>query len=126
MTRRSLFCLALTVFAAACTPTDPIDDVTSSSWAGEVGSSGTMMLMTVAERGTALSGSGGFSALLVPGSVQSFTLTGTRRADTLDIILKRSGETVHFVGSIPACKCVLVGQITGGDYSGASVSLRKQ
>ena len=126
MTRRPLLGLALTLFLAACTPTE-IEEVTSESWAGDVGTTNMMMMMTIAHRGTTVSGSGGFTALLVPGSKQSYTISGMRRADTLDLLLKRPGEEVHFVGRYSdSSRRGLTGTLAGGDYYGATVVLRRQ
>ena len=127
MTRRLLPCLALMVFAVACTPTDPIEDVTSASWAGELTATNGMLIMTVAQRGTTLSGSGGFSTLLVAGSTDSFTLAGTRRADTLDLLLTRhAGQPVHFVGFYYTGRVVLTGKLTGGEFYDTPVTLVRQ
>ena len=125
MTRR-LLTVTLLLAIAACTPTG-VDDVTSESWGGEVGSTGVVMTMTIAHRGMNLSGSGGFTALLVPGSAQAYTISGTRRADTLDLLFKRTGEEVRFVGHYNGpSRVVLSGVIAGGDYSGTTIYLRKQ
>jgi hypothetical protein len=125
MTRR-LLTVTLSLVIAACTPTG-VDDVTSESWGGDIGSTGVMMMMTIAHRGTSVSGSGGFTALLVPGSAQSYTISGARRADTLDLLFKRTGEEVRFVGHYNGPSRVgLSGTISGGDYSGTTIFLRKQ
>lgn len=127
MTRPLTLTLALTAFVTACISTDGVEEVKSSSWAGELTSMNSMLIMTVAERGTTLSGSGGFSTLLVAGSTDSFTLSGTRRADTLDLLLKRhAGDPVHFVGWYLYGRVVLVGNLTGGEFYGTPVSLVKQ
>jgi len=123
MTRRLLH-LTLTMFAAGCAPTG-VNDVTSERWVGELTSMNMMMLMTVAHRGTTLSGSGGFTALLVPGSEQGYQISGMRRADTLDILLKRNGEQVHFLGAYRANKSILVGNLFGGAFHGTPIVLRK-
>ena len=126
MTRRPLLGLALTLFLAACTPTE-IEEVTSESWVGDVGTTNMMMMMTIAHRGTTVSGSGGFTALLVPGSTQSYTISGMRRADTLDLLLKRPGEEVHVVGRYSdTSRRGLTGTLAGGDYYGTTVVLRRQ
>jgi len=127
MTHRALT-LALTLFLAACTGTTEIEEVTSERWVGDVGTTNMMMLMTIAHRGTSVSGSGGFTAVLVPGSTQSYTITGMRRADTLDLLLKRTGEQVHFVGrySDTTSRQGLSGTLAGGDYYGTTVVLRRQ
>lgn len=126
MTRRSLLCLTLMLSMAACTPTE-VEEVISESWVGDVGTTNMMMMMTIAHRGTSVSGSGGFTALLVPGSVQAYTISGMRRADTLDLLFQRSGEQVHFVGLYSsASRRALTGTISGGDYYGITVSLRRQ
>jgi len=123
---RPLLALTLTLSLAACTPTE-LEEVTSESWVGDVGTTNMMMMMTIAHRGTTVSGSGGFTALLVPGSAQSYTISGMRRADTLDILLKRSGEQVHFVGRYSgASRQGLTGTLAGGDYYGTTVVLRRQ
>lgn len=124
MTRRFLLCL-VAALVAGCTPTG-IDDVTSETWFGDLTATNSTMLMTVAHRGTTLSGSGGFTQLLVPGSSQSYTIAGTRRADTLDLLLTRSGESIRFLGWYLAGRKVLTGRLTGGDFNGMAVMLRKQ
>ena len=136
---RRLLTLGLTLLVAACAKTTEIEEVTSESWVGDVGTTNMMMMMTIAHRGTSVSGSGGFTALLVPGGVMSYTISGARRADTVDVVLKRAGEQVRFVGRYSystgpltgLCAknrgdCMLTGTLLGGDYSGTTVVLRKQ
>lgn len=126
MTRRLLTAGLSLALGAACSSTTEVEKVTSESWRGDVGQTNMIMMMTLAHRGTNVSGSGGFTALLVPGSVQSYTITGTRRADTLDLVMKGNGEQIRFVGWYDGnLRTGLTGTIAGGDYSGTTVVLRR-
>ena len=111
----------------ACNSADGIDEVTSARWAGDIESTSSMMLMTVVKRGTVLSGFGGFSTMLVPGSTDTFTISGTLRTDTLNLLLtRRAGENVHFVGWYLFGRVVLTGHLTGGEFYDTPVTLVKQ
>jgi hypothetical protein len=124
---RRLLISGLTILLAACAKTTEIEEVTSESWVGDVGTTNMMLMMTIAHRGTTVSGSGGFTALLVPGGVVPYTISGHRRGDTLDLAFQRTGEQVHFVGIYNnRCRTGLTGTIAGGDYYGTTVVLRRQ
>lgn len=125
MTRRQ-FPWALVLLLAACAPTTEVEEVTSERWVGDVGTTNMMLVMTIAHRGTTPSDSGGFTALLVPGSAMPYTISGNRRADTLDLLLKRPGEQVHFAGWYLAGRNGLIGTLSGGDSSGTTLTLRRQ
>ena len=102
-------------------------DVTlRESWVADNLTSSRYTLYLAFVSSATFTGTGSLQAILVPGSADALSLAGTRRADTLDILITRaSGGQVRFIGWYVAKGNGLSGHLDGGEFTHTGAVFRR-
>lgn len=99
---------------------------TRESWVADLVTAGRVLSMTFPTASASFTGTGSLSTLLVPGS-EALTLSGARRADTLDIVFNRTtGGQFRFIGRYVGGGIGISGTLNGSEFTNTSASFRKQ
>jgi hypothetical protein len=84
------------------------------------------MYLAFASDAPTFTGTGSLQALLVPGGAEALTLTGSRRADTLDLLITRAGGgQLRFLGWYVAQGAGLGGHLDGGEFAHVGAVFRR-
>jgi hypothetical protein len=110
------------LLAAACS--DPGGSSTQR-WAADL-QPDRVLIMTIHFQGSEISGSG-LLAPLASTSGDQLTITGTRIADTLDILYQRGpADPLRFRGWYVVNGTLLAGTLDGGEFDGRPVTFRRR
>jgi hypothetical protein len=112
------------IVAAGCQ--SAAEPLLNEQWVADLVASRQVLYLTFPPTGTSVSGRGTLSGLLETGG-ESISVKGTRRADTLDLTLVRSGGAQHhLIAAYVANRAALSGQLSGGEFDGLRVAFRKR
>lgn len=116
--------LSVCVVLSACTSS--VEPRPAERWSVDFPRTSQVMLLSWTTHDATVSGSGSLSALLVPGSTEPLVITGTRNADTLNLLLRRNGNpSLHFHGWYVGRGASITGILNGDEFDAVSVSFRK-
>jgi hypothetical protein len=118
--------MALLLAAALTSCDSPTRPNPTEAWSADITSTSQVLFMAFTRRGATLTGNATLADLLGGGPGEALLLTGTRRADTLDIAFVRQLDgTYHFVGWYVANGNGITGTIDGGTFNRTAISFRR-
>lgn len=113
------------VLAAALGCDSSVAPVLNEQWVADLTASRQVLYMTFPPTSSPVSGHGTLSGLLETGG-ESLSVKGSRRGDTLDVVLiRQSGAQHRLVATYVANRTALSGQLSGGEFEGVRVNFRK-
>ena len=116
---------ALWCVVAACSSS--VSPRTDEQWAADLTATRQLLVIQFTRSGSSVNGTGSLSNTLVPGSTEPLRVGGSRRADTLELVLTRpDGDIYRFSGWYVARGSGLSGTLSGGAFTDTPVSFRQR